>query len=326
MSTTNAKVLGLGNALIDIIINIQNDAELAKLSLPKGSMQLVDEVQAHAVLDYFKNTEKKLASGGSASNTIHGIANLGIETAFIGAVGPDEYGKFFAEDARKSGITPFLIERDMPSGTAITLMSPDSERTFATFLGAACTLSSKDLQTSFFKACDYLHIEGYLVQNYDLVETAMKMAKQAGLKISYDLASYNIVEGNLDFIKKIVSEYVDILFANEEEAKAFTGKEDREALDIIAEMCDIAVVKIGSKGSLIKQGTTVYTIAPCPSVCLDTNGAGDNYAAGLLYGLCQGFDLQKCGDIASLISSKVVEVTGPKLPKETWTAIKAQIS
>ncbi|MEG1910070.1 MAG: adenosine kinase, partial [Bacteroidales bacterium] len=260
MSTTNAKVLGMGNALIDIIINIQSDAELEKLGLPKGSMQLVDDVQAHSILDYFKNADKKLASGGSASNTIHGIANLGVPTALIGTIGKDEYGQFFANDAKESGITPFLIQRNMPSGNAITLMSPDSERTFATFLGAACTLSSEDLKADFFEGYTYLHIEGYLVQNYALMEEAMRLAKQAGLKISYDLASYNIVEDHLDFIKKMVTEYVDILFANEEEAKAFTGKEELEALDILSEYCPVSIVKIGCRGSLVKANGKVAVI------------------------------------------------------------------
>ena len=168
---------------------------------------------------------------------------------------------------------------------AVALVSPDSERTFATFLGAAVEISASDLKLEDFQGYDYFHIEGYLVQNYDLIETAVKLAKEAGCKVTIDMASYNVVEDNLEFLTRIVKEYVDIVFANEEEAKAFTGKEPREALDAIAEMTDIAVVKIGSKGSMVKRGDKVYTAGVIKANSIDTTGAGDLYAAGFIYGL-----------------------------------------
>ncbi|MEG1498532.1 MAG: adenosine kinase [Bacteroidales bacterium] len=321
------KVLGMGNALVDIIFQIGDDTHLQKLGLPKGSMSLVDDIQANNVLQYFKDYPRSIATGGSASNTISALASLNLSCGFIGCVGEkDEYGKFYTEDLNKHGVTPYFEKSDLPSGTAITLMSPDSERTFATFLGAACTLGAAHLKPEFFQGYDYFHVEGYLVQNYELIETAMRMAKAAGAKISCDMASYNVVEDNLDFLKRIVPEYVDILFVNEEEAKAFTGKEDLDALHIIGDMCDIAVVKVGARGSLLKQNGKVYIVKPCPATCIDTNGAGDSYAAGIIYGLSKHLNLDKCGEIASLISSKVVQVRGPKLGKETWHSLQEEIN
>lgn len=326
MGTDNVKILGMGNALVDIIIKLDSEEHLDRLNLKKGGMCLVDACRAEEILNYFKDKGKVLATGGAASNTINAIASLSVSTAFIGCVGnTDEYGKFYIEDLLNKGVEPFFEKVDISTGTAITLMTPDSERTFATYLGAACTLGTKHLKAEFFQGYKYFHIEGYLVQNYELIETAMKMAKEAGCKVSFDMASFNMVECHLDFIKHIVKEYVDIAFVNEEEAFAFTGKNDMEALNIIGDLCEIAVVKLGSKGSLIKKDGKMYIIPPTKANCIDTNGAGDGYAAGMLYGLSKSYDLQKCGEIGSLIASKVVETIGPKLSLEVWDGLKPQM-
>jgi sugar/nucleoside kinase (ribokinase family) len=139
---------------------------------------------------------QEISSGGSAANAIHGLARLGNFTAFIGKTGPDYLGKIFHRDMINSGISPMLIP-STETGTAVAFISPDSERTFAVFLGAALELSASDLIENYFEGFDVLHIEGYLVQNHELIETAVKMAKAAGLKVSLDLASYNVVEANL---------------------------------------------------------------------------------------------------------------------------------
>jgi sugar/nucleoside kinase (ribokinase family) len=158
-----------------------------------------------------------------------------------------------------------------------------------------------------------------------LNKTAVRLAKEAGLLVSIDLASYNVVEANLDFLKTIIKEYVDIVFANEEEAKAFTGKEPTDALIHISEHCSIAVVKIGKEGSLVKSGSDHHFIKPFEANCIDTTGAGDLYAAGFLYGMACGFPLDKCGKIGSLVSSNVVEILGAKMTNETWANINSQI-
>ncbi len=317
-----AKVLGIGNALVDIMTQLESDELLNDFSLPKGSMQLVDNVSVKKVMSGTEHLEKKISSGGSAANTIHGLAKLNIETGFMGKVGNDEFGRFFENDLKASGISPKLYKSKNNSGHAVALISPDSERTFATFLGAAVELSSDDLSSSHFKNFDYFHIEGYLVQNHDLIEKALKLAKENNLKVSLDLASYNVVEENLDFLRSIVEKYVDIVFANEEEAKAFTGKEPVEALNIIAEKCEIAVVKIGSKGSLIKNNDDIFEIGIIKVDPKDTTGAGDLYAAGFLFGLVKGYSLLRCGEIASILSGKVIEVIGAKMDNNRWEEVQ----
>jgi sugar/nucleoside kinase (ribokinase family) len=152
------------------------------------------------------------------------------------------------------------------------------------------------------------------------------MAKKADLKIAIDLASFNVVEANLEFLKDLIRNYVDIVFANEEEAKSFTGKEPEEALNEIAQDCELAIVKIGKEGSLIKAGDKVYKIGTIKANALDTTGAGDSYAAGFFYGLTNDYDLETCGKIAALVSGKVVEVMGANLPDDKWNEIKKEIS
>ena len=319
------KVLGIGNALVDALNKLEDDNLLTELGLPKGSMQLVDTETSAAIQEKSKDLEKEMASGGSAANTIHGLANLGVETAFIGTVGDDEIGNFFINDLKKSGIKPLLNMSKTPSGLANAMISPDGERTFGTYLGAAIELSASDLKPEQFKDYDILHVEGYLVQNHDLLEAILKTAKAQGLEISLDLASYNVVEDNLEFLKKMVNQYVDVVFANEEEAKAFTGEEPEDALNTLAEVADIAIVKIGSKGSMIKQNGEVARVGVEATKVVDTTGAGDLYAAGYLFGYVNNFSHEKSGKIGALLASKVIADYGAKISDADWKEIKNRI-
>lgn len=319
------KVLGMGNALTDILLQIENDDVLSKLHLPKGSMQLVDEGKSKEITDFLSHVQPKMATGGSASNTINGITRLGAPAGFVGKIGKDKVGEFFNNDMLNNGVRPHLLVSKTPSGQCTVLVSNDGERTLATYLGAACELDATDLTPEMFRDFDIFHIEGYLVQNHNLIRTAVRMAKDAGLMVSIDLASYNVVEANLDFLNEIVREYVDIVFANEEEARAFTGKAPEEALIHISEHCDIAVVKIGKDGSYVKSGNENVLIQPYLANCIDTTGAGDLYAAGFLFGLSCGYSLEICGKIGSLVSGRVVEVLGAKMEDAVWTEIHHEI-
>ena len=319
------KVLGIGNALVDIMTKLPNDETLNKFSLKKGSMQLSERDFADKINNETINFEKSQSSGGSAANTIHGLASLGAPAGYIGKVGNDEFGEFFSNDMKANGIEPFMLKSKTDTGRAIALVSADSERTFATYLGAAVELSDSDLTSEQFKDYKYLHIEGYLVLNHNLMLRAAELAKANNMKISIDMASFNVVEDNLEFLKKYVQNYVDIIFANEEEAKAFTGKEPKEALNEIAEMCEIAVVKIGSKGSMVKNQGKVYMIDPIKANSIDTTGAGDLYASGFLYGLVNNMPLDKCGRIGSVCAGNVIQVIGSKMSDETWNKIKKEI-
>ena len=319
------KILGMGNALTDILLQIDNDDILSTLNLLKGGMQLVNTQQSEEIGHALRDYSKIMATGGSASNTINGITRLGLEAGFVGKIGKDDIGLFFTNDSKFNGVEPHLLVSETPSGRCIVLVSPDSERTLCTYLGAACELVASDLHPEMFHGYDFFHIEGYLVQNHDLIRTAVRLAKLANLKVSIDLASYNVVEENLEFLHEIVNEYVDIVFANEEEARAFTGLEPEEALIQIAEKCGIAVVKIGKDGSYIKSGNETVQVKPQLANCIDTTGAGDLYAAGFLFGLANNYSLEVCGKIGSVVSGNVVEVLGAKMTDEVWELIHADI-
>jgi sugar/nucleoside kinase (ribokinase family) len=319
------KILGMGNALTDILLQIDNDDILSSLNLLKGGMQLIDTERSEEISAFVKDFSKKMATGGSASNTINGITKLGLDAGFVGKIGKDDIGLFFTNDSVNNGVEPHLLVSQTPSGRCIVLVSPDSERTLCTYLGAACELEADDLKPEMFVGYEIFHIEGYLVQNHDLIRTAVKLAKEAGLQVSIDLASYNVVEANLEFLQEIVREYVDIVFANEEEARAFTGNEPEQALINIADHCEIAIVKVGKEGSFIKSGEEQVQIKPRLANAIDTTGAGDLYAAGFLFGLANNYSLEVCGKIGSLVSGNVVEVLGAKMTEEVWAAIHVEI-
>ncbi|MEE4256422.1 MAG: adenosine kinase [Bacteroidales bacterium] len=313
-----ANIIGLGNALVDIIVFIDKDELLEQLELPKGSMQLVDIERSGRIREACRHLQQSFASGGSAANTIHAIARLGVHASFIGKVGNDDYGQIFREDLEKHNIKPILFYSGTHSGRAVALISPDKERTFATHLGAAIELSSVDIKAEHFNGHNIFHIEGYMAQDHALLEKALQIAKEQGMEISIDMASYNVVEENREFLRAIVKEYVDIVFANEEEAKSFTGKPPEKALDEIADMCKIAVVKTGKEGSLVKSGDMIFRIPAISADVVDTNGAGDIYAAGFLYGYSQGWPLDKCASAGGILAGKLIEITGARLSEEGW--------
>jgi len=241
---------------------------------------------------------------------------------FIGKVGDDTLGSFFYEDMEKIGVKTILLQSATETGRAIAMVSPDSERTFATYLGAAIELTSNDITSDVFKGYDVYHVEGYLVYNHELIRSTVEMASKAGLKISLDLASYNVVGDNREFLTELVKNYVDIVFANEEEAKAFCGCDPYEAVDMLGKMCEVAVVKIGKEGSLIRKGNEFARVQSIHANAIDTTGAGDLFASGFLYGYANGFDIEKSAKIGAIVAGNVVEVMGATMDELRWNNIK----
>ncbi len=319
-------ILGIGNALTDILAVLPDDMLLKKFHLPIGSMQLVDEETGNNIWQILKEQGVQYVPGGSAANTISGTAIFGLKSGFIGKVGDDELGRLFASGQEQNGIRPRLLTGKAASGRAMVFITPpNSERTFADYLGAALELSPDDLLPEYFEGYDILHIEGYLVQNQDLVRRAVELGKDFGMTISIDLASYNVVESNNAFLHDIIDKYVDIVFANEAEAKSFTKLRPELAVNEIAKMCKIAVVKLGPEGSLVQSGAQSLKIDSYPAKTVDATGAGDLYAAGFLYAYAYDMPLEICGNVGSIISSKVVEVIGPKIDVPRWKAAKTEI-
>ena len=319
-------ILGIGNALVDALVQVDNELIISELNLQKGAMQLIDTERYLQVQHRMANMHPKRTTGGSACNTLLAVAQMGGHAGVIGNVGRDDPGQFFSNSFKALGVDTLLsYDDDLPTGVASTFITPDGQRTFGTYLGAAANLKPDKLQAEWFDGYRYFYIEGYLVQNQQLLRRAVELAKEAGCYISIDLASYNVVESNEAFLHDIVENYVNIVFANESEAEAFTHKQPREAANEIAKICDIAVVKVGKDGSMICTGQEFHYINAREAKAIDATGAGDLYAAGFLYGHSLGLPLNVCGEIGAIISAKVVEVIGPKIDIPRWKDAKQQI-
>ena len=321
------RIIGIGNALTDMLISLSGDEVLSQYQLDKGSMSLVDNQFQTDILKAVAGLPHSLSLGGSAGNTIRTMARLGTEVGFIGKVGEDSTGDFYIQALRNVGVEPFILRSEHSSGKCLSLISADGERTLVTHLGAAADLQAEDIDAAVFDDYDALYIEGYLVQDHDLIRTTMARAKQHGLKVAIDLASFNVVRENREFLHDLVERYVDIIFANEEEAYEFSGRRDAmEALLYIGKMCELTVVKTGIRGALIKRGDEIVEVGIMAAAKrVDTTGAGDFYAAGFLTALCEGLSLRQCGTIGAITAGKVIEIVGTTLSEEAWNEIETLI-
>ena len=312
--------------MVDILTQIPNDQILKDLNLPKGGMIYVDAKTSVEIGEKLAYLGNQMASGGSAANTMSGLAQLGVEAGFLSKIGKDEVGSFFERQMTETHVKPLMLTSVTPSGRVQALVTADGERTFATCLGAAAEMCTDDIKPELFEGWDIFYVEGYLVANPTMLDKALETAKKAGLKIAIDLASYNVVEESHDYFMQLIENYVDYVFANEREAFALTGMEPLQALDFLASHCDIAVVKVGAKGAYIKRGNEMVIVPPMKANVIDTNGAGDMWAAGFLAGLVKGESLTKCGQMGGIVAANVIEVLGTKMDDARWNNIHKAIS
>lgn len=317
------RILGIGNALTDMLVSLSNDDVLTKYQLAKGSMSLVDSQMQTDVLASVAGCPYSLSLGGSAGNTIRAMARLGTEVGFVGKVGNDTTGDFYTQALRNVNVAPYILRSEQPSGKCLSLVSPDGERTFVTHLGAALDLQAQEIDPAIFNDYDCLYVEGYLVQDHNLIRNTMAKAKEYGLKIAIDLASFNVVRENSAFLHDLVEQYVDIIFANEEEAHEFSNLNDAiESLHYIGKMCELTIIKTGINGAIIKRGNEIVEVGIMAAAKrVDTTGAGDFYAAGFLSALCEGMSLRQCGTIGAITAGKVIEVVGTTLGEDVWRDI-----
>lgn len=321
------KIIGIGNALTDVLVHLPDEKLLDELHLGKGGMFHVGEREMRQIHAAIAPYHPESATGGSAANTIHALSAIGDKVGFVGSVGDDERGQFFARRQQERHIDTCLhVCKDCISGVATTLITPDGERTFATHLGAAPNIRIEDLraiidesrqESSGSQPASILHVEGYLVQDHAFVEQVMRLAKQAGWLISYDLASWNIVQNDHAFVQHLVQEYVDIAFANEEEATAFSQMDDpMRSLDFLSTMTETAVVKLGKHGACAKTGCQLFT-SPCLNMkAVDTTAAGDFFAAGFLHGWIHGQAPGICLDYGNRLACEVIQVLGTQVSDE----------
>ncbi len=322
LKSENKLIVGVGSALVDILCN-EDDAFLEQTGAAKGGMILVDKAFIENTLAR-ASSNPKIVPGGSACNTAVGVGKLGGQARFVGKCGNGTWGQLFREDLSKNKVDPVLFTSDSPTGRVLSVITPDAQRSMFTYLGASSETQPQELTNGCFNKAAVVHIEGYLLFNPELITAAISAARQSGALVSLDLASYTVVEESRELLNRIVSRSVDIVIANEDEARAFTGfSDERKALAALTKKAAIAVVKVGERGSFIASGDQMIQIDPIgDDRAVDTTGAGDLWASGFLYGLVNGFSLEKCGQIGSACGYEVCQAVGATVPDEGWTRIK----
>ncbi len=320
-------IIGVGSPIVDAIALV-DESFVAQIEGEKGGMVLVDAPTITQLIESLPQAAVA-APGGSAGNTLFALARMGASTSFLGKTGNCTEGAFYRDCFSKLGGDSSRFKLgDVPNGRCLSLVTPDGERTMRTDLGAAMTLAPEEVTTQDFDGCAHAHIEGYLLFNEALMRRVLKSAKDAGCTISLDLASFEVVHATKSILPEILSEYVDIVFANEEEGEAFTGLvNDHAGIALeLAKLCEIAAVKVGAHGSYVAQGGTVEKIEPMHAAhVVDTTGAGDLWAAGFLYGWSHQRSLADSAKIGSMLGAAVVQEQGSVLPEHVWQDILSQI-
>ncbi len=317
--------IGLGNALVDVLLRLKSDDVLSEIGIQKGAMDMIDEAQMIRIRASQEGLERSQAPGGSVCNTMRAMAKLGAQTGFIGKVGTDDVAAYYEEALKQVGVTPYFVRTKGISGSCTVLISPDGERTMGTFLGPAATLTPDEITTEMLSAYHTIYIEGYLLVNEALVRQTMKRARAMGLQVALDLSNFNIVNAFRGLLEELIPQYVNILFSNESEAEAFTGRPAHEALQELARLVDVAVVTVGKEGALVCGGGETVAVPASGGKPVDTTGAGDHFAAGFLYGRSQNATLEQSARIGSLLAGHVIGVVGAEIPADRWEGIRADV-
>ena len=309
-------VVGLGNAIVDIIVNT-DDSFLQINNLNKGSMNLINSSKSKLLLENCKIIKK--ISGGSAANTIVCLSQLGNKVQFIGRVKNDQFGDFFSSDIKKSNTifnTPSINE-GASTAHSIILITPDAQRTMCTYLGASTEFEPKDIDFNVIQHAKYLYLEGYLWDSElakDAFIKAAKIAKKNSTKVILSLSDSFCVDRHRESFLELIENYVDIVFCNESEVLSLFKKDKLESCqNLLSSLHKLIVVTLGSKGSLvINGGNTELIQANLAKNVIDTTGAGDIYAGGFIHGLVKNYSLNKCGEIGSILAAQIITQLGSR--------------
>ena len=331
MPPSPVKIAGLGGPVIDILIRVDEAQLAAHVRGEKGGMNKIGGTEQRRIVTALEKEGCRpvYAIGGSAFNTVGTLARLGVSTSFIGKTGKDEASEFFRKSYRAIGgdCSSLKATGRSPNATVLCLVTPDSQRTMRSSLAASLLMRPEDLGDADFAGVGLLHIEGYQFFNPGLVRRAVTMAKAHDCSVSLDLASFEVVRRFRDELDEILPD-IDIVFANEDEARMFMNAapeaefDPKAALKVFSRYCRIAVVKTGVNGEWIKRGRETVHVDAVKAKAVDTTGAGDFWQAGFLYGLYHDRPLAEAGEFGALLAAEVVGVLGAQLPEKTWAKIR----
>jgi sugar/nucleoside kinase (ribokinase family) len=302
-------VVGFGNSILDITINVDEEF-LAKNDLKKGNLHLISKEQSEKLTSSFKDKKLTTSPGGSVSNIIAGVAIMGGKSAYIGGLGDDSFGIDYLNKTKEIGVNEHFIKKKNRTGLCAAFITPDGERTFAVDLGECNVINESEIEPNF--KTKILMIEGFKLESGDDYNTAIKLikhAKENNSLIALDVNDSGVIERMGEKLKNFIKEYVDILFMNEMEALALTGKSNEESIELMKDYCPQIVLKIGEEGSFVFKDEKLTKIKPKKLTHIkNTNGAGDAYAAAFLLGITKGLSIEKVGELASHFAASVVSI------------------
>lgn len=318
-------LVGVGSPIMDLLASVP-ESFLAGIAGAKGGMVLVDDAEMQGLLSRLPSPPVR-TTGGSAANTVFNAARLGLASTFVGKLGNDDLAATYRARFEAAGIDGARFKRAaLPNARCLALVTPDAQRTLRTCLAAAMTLSPEEISPDDFRGCRHAHIEGYLVFNRALAEAVLAAARAAGCTVSLDLASFEVVQASRDWLFEEFGRGVDIVFANEDEVRAFFPGSTDDYPTLARRLAGhgvLAAVKLGKDGAWIARGDELHRIEPVAvSDLVDTNGAGDAWAAGFLFGHLRGWPAPACGALASVIGAETVRHMGPIIPDEFWPAVQ----
>ena len=312
-------VYGIGNALVDLEFKVSPEF-LKEHEVKKGLMTLVDEDTQHRLIGAIEHHKTEKKSGGSAANTVIAVSQLGGKAFYSCKVAADEFGDFYLKDMEDAGIPTNFDRQEREAGVTgkcLVMITDDADRTMNTYLGISSGLSTSEVDERAIKDSEYVYLEGYLVASepgLEAMKEAKNIAEENDVKTALTLSDPSIVGAFKSQFKDVIGASVDLLFCNEEEAKAFTGKDDLiEAREMLKQEAKRFVITQGKNGAMIYDGDTFIDIEPYDVKAVDTNGAGDMFAGAFLYGITNGLGFANSGKLASLAGSKIVAQYGPRL-------------
>ena len=319
MSEKKFNVFGVGNAIVDILA-VVDDAFISDCGLEKGGMTLMETDRQSEILTKLKSQDLKLASGGSAANTMVAIAQSGGTGIYTGKVAADEHGQFYQGDMEAAGVESYLApvnDSALPTGTSIILTTPDAERTMCTHLGVSATLHPTDVDLDRLADCQACYVEGYLWTGEDTRAACLatfEQAKKLGIKTTFTFSDLFLVDLFKDDFRSLVKEYCDVIFCNADEARKFFDEEDvAKCAELFGEICELNFLTDGGNGCYVTSSEGVQLMPGFDVKAVDTVGAGDAFAGGALYGITNDLSPAQSAKWGNFFASKVVEQFGPRL-------------
>lgn len=322
----SVRIIGVGSGLVDLLYYV-SDELLGTIHGGKGGTEQIAPDDLDALLKRLPDTGSRI-QGGSTANTLVALAHLGMPSGFICRIGRDSAGEFFRRALQEAGVDTacFKVDEHLPTGRCLSLITPDSERTMRTCLGADGAMGADDVRCEELAGATHLCVEGYSLRHHELLARTAELADELHLEMHFDLAAPELVREHRDFLLEFIQRHVYALYANEREAQELSGEESPEkALAFMGRLCGLPIVKMGERGVLLCQDGGPVVRVPAKKVrAVDTTAAGDLWAAGFLRGYLARWPLEKAASLGAAVSAEVVQVTGSVLPEATWNRLRQE--